>query len=107
MDADQIDDALAKTSGKLVFTVYLYGKTEDFAKDYVAKIRSGGKVYPASYWEEGENSPSESHPGYIAQELFYYFPIGDISPEKPITLEIGEPKQKEKAIFDFDLKKIK
>jgi hypothetical protein len=107
MDADAIEDALAKTQGKLVFTVYLYGKEKDFAKDYSAVIKTGGKTYPASYWEEGESSPSETHPGMIAEELFFYFPLGEISPDSPVTLEIGDSKLKEKFQFDIDLKKVK
>ncbi len=107
MDSNTIEDSLAKAQGKLVFTVYLYGKEKDFAKDFIALIKAGGKIFPATYSEDGDNTPSESHPGMFVQELFYYFPLGEISPEGPIVLEIGDPKQKEKLQFEIDLKKVK
>jgi hypothetical protein len=107
MDPYAIEDSLAKTQGKLVFTIYAYGKTEDFAKDYGALLKTNGKTYPATYWEDGEVTPSESHPGMLVQELFYYFPVGSISPESQIILQIGTPAQKDKIQFEFDLKKIR
>jgi len=107
MDENAIEDALAKAQGKLVFTVYLYGKDKDFAKNFIAVLKSGGKIFPATYWEDGENSLSESHPGMVVQELFYYFPVGEISLEKTVILEIGDPKQKDKVQFEIDLNKLK
>lgn len=107
MDSNAIEDSLAKAQGKLVFTVYLYGKEKDFAKDFIALIKSGGKIFPATYSEDGENTPSESRPGMFVQELFYYFPLGEISPESLIVLEIGDSKKKDMVQFEMDLKKIK
>lgn len=107
LDSDRIEDILAKTQGKLVFTVYLYGKEKDFAKDFVAVMKADGKIFPATYSEDGENSPSESQPGMFVQEIFYYFPIGEISLNKEIILEIGDPKQKNKLHFEIDLNKVK
>jgi hypothetical protein len=107
MDSNAIEDSLAKAQGKLVFTVYLYGKEKDFARDFIALIKAGRKIFPATYSEDGENAPSENHPGMFVQELFYYFPVGEISPESLIILEIGDPKQKEKLQFEMDLKKVK
>ncbi|MHB8482623.1 MAG: hypothetical protein ACYDBV_07820 [Nitrospiria bacterium] len=107
MDSYAIDDALAKAQGKLVFTVTVFGKGEDFAKDYEAVVQSGGKTLPATYWEEGEVTPSESQPGMVVQDLFYYFPIGEIPLEGTISLLVENPQKKERIQFTFDLKKIK
>ena len=107
LDNYAIDDALAKAQGKLVFTVTLFGKGEDFAKDYVGLIKFGGKTFSATYWEEGEVSSSETQPGMFVQDLFYYFPIGEIPPEGQLSLLVGNPQKKEKIQFDFDLKKLK
>ena len=107
MESYAIDDALAKSQGKFVFTVTVFGKGADFAKDYVGILKVGGKTYPATYWEEGEANSSESQPGLFVQDLFYYFPMGEISPEGQISLFVGGDLKKEKIQFDFDLKKLK
>ena len=107
MDNYAIDDTLAKVQGKLVFTVTVFGKGEDFAKDYEAVLQAGSKTLPATYWEEGEVTPSESQPGMVVQDLFYYFPVGEMPSEGTISLLVGIPQKKEKIQFNFDLKKIK
>ena len=107
MDNFAIEDALARAQGKMVFSVSLFGKGADFAKDYEAIIKAGNKVVRATFWDQGDATPSESQPGLHVQDLFYYFPIEEISPTGKIILSIGSYSKKEKIEFSFDLSKIR
>lgn len=107
MDSFTIEDALARSQGKMVFSVTLYGKGADFTKDYEAVIKVGGKIIQASFWDQNDPAPSESQPSLYVQDLFYYFPIGDISPGSQIILSVGKYQGKERLDFKFDLSKMR
>ncbi|HTN44261.1 MAG TPA: hypothetical protein VMN77_10750 [Nitrospiria bacterium] len=104
-----IEDNLAKSAGKLVFRVTLFGSTDTFAKDYTAVIQAGGKTFPATY---SDIPPGESYgdgktkPAFVTDSDFY-FPAEGIDPNSLITLMVQDKDGKEVAKFQFDLAKIR
>jgi len=103
------EDALAKSSGKLVFRVTTFGNTDTFAKDYTAVIRAGDKTSPATFWN---NPPGEAYgdgktkPAFVTDSDFY-FPADGIDPSSTITLVLQDKDDKEVAKFVFDLAKMR
>ena len=104
-----IEDTLAKSAGKLVFRVTLFGSTDSFAKDYTAVVRAGDKTVPATFWN---NPPGESYgdgktkPAFVTDSDFY-FPADGIDPNSTITLAVQDKEGKEVTKFQFDLAKMR
>jgi hypothetical protein len=104
-----IEDTLAKSAGKLVFRVTLFGNTDTFAKDYTAVIQAGSKTFPATY---SDIPPGESYgdgktkPAFVTDSDFY-FPAEGVDPNAMITLVVQDKDGKEVAKFQFDLAKIR
>jgi hypothetical protein len=104
-----IEDTLAKSSGKMVFRVTVFGSKADFAKDYTASIQAGSKVVPTTFWKnnEGESyGDGTSRPAYVADND-YYFPSEGIDPNAKITLVVHDKDGKDVVKFDFDLAKLR
>lgn len=104
-----IEDTLAKSAGKLVFRVTLFGDTNSFAKDYTAVVQTGEKTVPATFWN---NPPGESYgdgktkPAFVTDSDFY-FPAEGIDPNATITLLVKDKDGKEVTKFQFDLAKMR
>jgi hypothetical protein len=104
-----IEDTLAKSSGKLVFRVSLFGNTDSFSKDYTAVLKVGEKVHPSTFWN---NSPGETYGGDPAKPQFvadsdFYFPSEGIDPNSTVTLVVQNKEAKEVSTFSFDLAKMR
>lgn len=104
-----IEDTLAKSSGKLVFRVSLFGNTDGFSRDYTAVLRVGEKTFPSTFWN---NTPSEPYgdgkekPAFVADSDFY-FPSEGIDPNSVVTLVLQDKDGKEVATFLFNLSKMR
>jgi hypothetical protein len=104
-----IEDTLAKSSGKLVFRVSLFGKTDSFSRDYTAVLRVGEKTFPSTFWN---NSPGETYgdgkekPAFVADSDFY-FPSEGIDPGSVITLVVQDKDGKDVSSFLFNLAKMR
>lgn len=104
-----IEDTLAKSSGKMVFRVTVFGGKADFARDYTASIQAGAKVVPTTFWKnnEGESyGDGKSRPAFVADND-YYFPSDGIDPNSKITLVVHDKDGKDVVKFDFDLAKLR
>jgi len=104
-----IEDTLAKSSGKLVFRVTLFGETENFAKDYTAIIRTDGKTIPTTFWNNPTGDPfgdDKSKPAFVT-DSDYYFPADGIDPQGRIVLIIQDKDGNEVAEFPFELGKLR
>jgi len=104
-----IEDTLAKSSGKFVFKVSLFGNTDSFSKDYTAVIRVGDKTFPSTYWN---NPPGETYengktkPAFVADSDFY-FPSEGIDPNSVVLLVVQDKDGKEVSKFSFNLGKMR
>lgn len=104
-----IEDTLAKSSGKMVFRVTVFGAKADFAKDYTASIQAGSKIIPTTFWKnnEGESyGDGKNRPAFVADND-YYFPSDGIDPNGKITLVVHDKDGKDVVKFDFDLAKLR
>lgn len=104
-----IEDTLAKSSGKLVFRVSLFGNTDTFSKDFSAVLRVGDKTLPSTFWN---NPPGETYgdgkskPAFVADSDFY-FPSEGIDPNAVVLLMVQDKDGKEVAKFSFNLSKMR
>ncbi len=104
-----IEDTLAKSSGKLVFRVSLFGNTDSFSKDYTAVLRVGDKVFPSTYWN---NPPGEAYgdgktkPAFVADSDFY-FPSEGLDPNSVVLFVVQDKDGKDVSKFSFNLAKMR
>lgn len=104
-----IEDTLAKSSGKLVFRVTLFGNTESFAKDYTAVILAGNKTIPTTFWNNSNGEPygdGKTKPAFVT-DSDYYFPADGIDPNGSIILVVQDKDGKDVARFSFNLGKLR
>jgi len=104
-----IEDTLAKSSGKLVFQVSLLGNSNTFSKDFTAVIRVGDKTFPSTFWN---NPPADPYGDGNAKPDFqaasdYYFPSEGIDPNSTITLVVLDKEGKDVSKFQFNLSKMR
>ncbi|HEY5648821.1 MAG TPA: hypothetical protein VIU33_04940 [Nitrospiria bacterium] len=100
-----IEDTLAKSSGKLVFRVTLFGDSPDFAREYTAVILAGDQTIPTTFWSNPGGEPygdGETSPTYVTDSDFF-FPSEGIDPEGKITLVIQNESGEDVTRFAFDL----
>lgn len=104
-----IEDTLAKSSGKLVFRVSLFGNTDSFSKDYTAVLRVGDKTFPSTYWN---NPPGEAYgdgktkPAFVADSDFY-FPSEGLDPNSVVLFAVQDKDGKDVSKFSFNLAKMR
>jgi hypothetical protein len=101
-----IEDTLAKSSGKLVFSVSLLGTTNSFTKDYTAVLRVGDKTFPSTYWNNPPAEASDDGKTFEAASD-YYFPSEGIDPNAVVLLVVQDKEGKEVAKFSFNLGKMR
>lgn len=109
MNSYDIEDTLAKSSGKLVFRVTLFGDSPDFSRNYIAIVKTEGKTIPTTFWDTPSADPygdGETSPTYVSDSDFY-FPDDEVDPEGKITLVILDDQEKEVASFPFDLSSLR
>lgn len=100
-----IEDSLAKSSGKLVFRVTLFGPTEEFAKNYSAVLKADGRTVPSTFWNNPKGEPygdGKTQPAFVTDSDFY-FPSEGINPKGSVTLTILDASAKEVGRFPFNL----
>jgi hypothetical protein len=105
----EIDDALANSSGKLVFRVTLFGSTDDFAKEYSGVLLASGKTIPATFWNQPMGEPfgdGKSKPAFVTDSE-YYFPSQGIDMNGSVTLVVQDKNGKEVVKFPFNLSALR
>jgi hypothetical protein len=98
----EVQDAMARARGKLVFSVTTFGKTPDYADDLRGWVLYGKKRIQNTHWQNGKPEPYKDGT-YVADSTFW-FPIQDVDPEGQVTLLIQQSKTGEEWRFPFDLK---
>ncbi|MBI3610722.1 MAG: hypothetical protein HY204_08485 [Nitrospirae bacterium] len=104
LNSFDIEDTLAKSSGKLVFRVTLYGNTDNFAKDYTAVLQVGGNILPSTFWSNPPGEPygdGKTKPAFVT-DSDYFFPAEGIDPNASVTLVVQNKDGKEVMKFPFN-----
>jgi hypothetical protein len=105
----EIQDAIATSSGKLVFRVTTFGDKFNFAKDYTASLKAGKQDIPTTFWTNGDGEAfgdGVTKPAFLADSEFY-FPAEGIDPNTQVTLIVQNKDGNTVTQFEFDLSKVR
>lgn len=101
----EVQDALGRARGKLVFSVTTTGSAPDFADGQRGWVVADGKRIQNSHWKNGTPTKTEDG-GYIADSTFWFLAEG-ISPESKVELVIENDDTGKTWSFPFDLSKMR
>jgi len=97
----EVQDAIARAKGKLVFSVTTFGKTPDYADGLRGWVLYGKEKIQNTHWQNGKPE-ADGNGRYVADSTFW-FPLGDVDPNGKVTLLIEHAKTGEQWRFPFDL----
>ena len=97
----EVQDARARASGKLVFSVTTFGDKADYADALRGWVIDGKREVQNTHWQNGTPEAAEGG-GYVADSTFW-FPMEGIDPEGKITLVIRNSGTGREWRFPFDL----
>ena len=100
-----IQDAIARSAGKLVFRVSTLGKTFDYSREYTAVVKTRDQVIQTTFWTNLEGEPLGD--GTFVGDSDFYFPSDTVDPNGKITLIVQDNDGKPVIQFDFDLSKVR
>jgi hypothetical protein len=101
----EVQDARARASGKLVFSVTTFGDKADYADGLRGWVIDGKREVQNTHWQNGTPEPAEGG-GYVADSTFW-FPMEGIDPEAKITLLIRHEATGKEWRFPFDLSQMR
>jgi hypothetical protein len=96
-----VQDAIARASGKLVFSVTTYGDKPDYADALRGWVIDGKREIQNTHWQNGTPEPAEGGT-YVADSTFW-FPIEGVDPDAKVTLVIRQTGTDREWRFPFDL----
>lgn|GEM_PF-508850 len=97
----EVQDAVARARGKLVFSVTTFGKKADYADGLRGWVLYGKQKIQNTHWQNGKPE-ARGDGGFVADSTFW-FPMGDIDPNGKVTLLIENSATGEEWRFPFDL----
>ncbi len=101
----EVQDALGRARGKLVFSVTTTGTAPDFADGQRGWVVVDGKRMQNSHWKNG--TPTKTEDGrYIADATFWFLSKG-IDPDSTVELLIENDDTGKTWKFLFDLSKMR
>lgn len=101
----EVQDARARASGKLVFSVTTFGDNANYADGLRGWVIDGKRQVQNTHWQNGTPEPAEGG-GYVADSTFW-FPMEGIDPEAKITLLIRHAGTGREWRFPFDLSQMR
>jgi len=96
----EVQDAIARGRGKLVFSVTTFGKTNDYASALRGWLLYKDRKIQNTHWQNGEPEPAGS---LFVTDSTFWFPMEDIDPEGTVTLLIQGGDGGQEWRFPFDL----
>jgi len=101
----EVQDARARASGKLVFSVTTFGDKADYADGLRGWVIDGKRQVQNTHWQNGTPEAAEDG-GYVADSTFW-FPMEGIDPEAKITLLVRHAETGQEWRFPFDLAQMR
>lgn len=101
----EVEDARARASGKLVFSVTTFGDQPGYAQALRGWVVDGKREIQNTHWQNGTAEAAEGG-GYVADSTFW-FPMEGIDPEAKITLVIRQSGTEKEWRFPFDLSQMR
>jgi len=97
----EVEDAVARARGKLVFSVTTFDSSPDYADGLRGWVIYNGKKIQNSHWQNGKVTAHKDKL-YTADSTFWFLADG-IDPEGKVTLIIEDSGNKKRWEFPFDL----
>ncbi|MFQ5508139.1 MAG: hypothetical protein ACE5FN_02245 [Leptospirillia bacterium] len=101
----EVQDAIARARGKLVFSVTTVSDKPGYADGLRGWVEAGGKKFQNTHWQNGAEESLESG-GHAADSTFWFL-ADEIDPEGKVELVIRQEQTGETWTFPFDLSKIR
>jgi hypothetical protein len=100
-----IQDAIARARGKLVFSVTTFGKTADYATGLRGWVLYKDRRIQNTHWQNGKPEPAGD--GLFVSDSTFWFPLEGIDPQGQVTLLVQQEATGEEWRFPFDLSKMR
>jgi hypothetical protein len=101
----EVQDARARASGKLVFSVTTFGDRPDYADGLRGWVIDGKREIQNTHWKNGTPEKAEGG-GYVADSTFW-FPMDGVDPDGKVTLVIRQNGTQKEWRFPFDLSQMR
>ncbi len=101
----EVQDAIARARGKLVFSVTTFNPKPGYADNLRGWVEAGKRKIQNSHWQNGSDT-AYSGGGYTADSTFW-FPSDGIGPEDSVVLVVQDSKTGREWRFPFDLSKMR
>jgi len=97
----EVQDAIGRSSGKLVFSVTTFGPSAEYADGLRGWVVAGGKKIQNTHWQNGK--PEAQPDGAFVADSTFWFPIAGVNPESKIELHVVHDELKLEWRFPIDL----
>lgn len=101
----EVQDARARASGKLVFSVTTFGDRPEYADGLRGWVVDGKREIQNTHWQNGAPEAAEGG-GFVADSTFW-FPMEGVDPEAKVTLVIRQAGTDREWRFPFDLSQMR
>ncbi len=101
----EVQDAIARARGKLVFSVTTFGSSANYADGLRGWVEFNGKRLQNTHWQNGTVAPYKD--GTYTADSTFWFPAQSIDPEGKIELVVEHTDTGKTWRFPFDLAKIR
>jgi hypothetical protein len=98
----QVQRVLKQDVGRLVVSVQLRGKREDFARYLAPRLVAGEREIKAAF-VQNERTPLAQGDGVWVARCVYAFPIQDLSGRERVSLHVADAAGREVSRFVIDL----
>lgn len=97
----EVQDALGRARGKLVFSVTTFGDNPEYADGLRGWVIYKGEKRQNTHWQNGKPEPTED--GRYVTDSTFWFTMDGIDPNGQLTLLIEHVDGRQKWEFPFDL----
>lgn len=102
----EVTRVLKRDASRLVLSVQLRGKREDFARHYAPLLLAGPReIKPA--FVQNEHTPLRQEDGVYLARCMYGFPLSDLEGQERVTLRVSDAEGREVSRFTIDLARMR
>lgn len=98
----EVQRVLKQDAGRLMVSVQLRGKREDFARHLVPRLVAGPREIKAAF-VQNERTPLAEDDGVYVARCVYGFPIQDLTGRERVSLHVADPEGRDVSRFTIDL----
>jgi hypothetical protein len=102
----EVTRVLKRDANRLVLSVQLRGKTEDFARYYAPLLLAGPRDIKPTF-VQNERTPPRQEDGVYLARCVYGFPLRDLEGQERVTLRVADADGREVSRFIIDLARMR